>query len=429
MFYTGHFCVIIPQLEADMADINEYFKDKYGIDSEASSTDTNVDKKVVDSQKEFEKKIRRHKMAHLYRTIIAIIIIVILLISAYYNYQKMVYSDYDTIKKITYYESNNAKYLEFNGNILRYSQDGASAFNISNDMIWNETFEMQNPVADSCGDYVALGDYMGTTIYVYNSEGLKGTIDTSTPLRSFCVSGTGTVAVVLEEDDVTWVKLFDYNGVTIASDRTTMAKSGYPVRIDISEDGILLSISYLYVDSGLLSSSVAFYNFGAVGQNEIDNLVSGYSYANTVVSYVNFMNPDTAYAVGDDKLVIFKGAQKPESIFEKEIEDEIVSVFSNKDYIGLVFEDDMGPNQFKIEVYNDEGNLVGTQGFDIDYNNISFYKDLMVIYNGEECEIYNTSGLKKFAGVFDKTAIILIPESKSRYLLVSNDCMEEIKLN
>lgn len=411
-----------------MADINEYFKDKYGDNSEGAIEETKVETKVVDSQKEFEKKIRRHKMAHLYRIIIATIIVVILLILAYANYQKMVYSDYDVLRDVKYYESTNAKYLEFNGNILRYSQDGASAFNISNDMIWNETFEMQNPVADSCGDFVALGDYMGTTIYVYNSEGLKGTIDTSTPLRSFCVSGTGTVAVVLEEEDVTWVKLFDYNGVNIASDRTTMAKSGYPVRIDISEDGILLSISYLYVDSGVLSSSVAFYNFGAVGQNEIDNLVSGYSYGNTVVSYVNFMNQDTAFAIGDDKFVIYKGAQKPESTYEKEIENEIVSVFSNEEYIGLVYEDDMGPNLFKMDVYNDEGSLVCTQGFDLEYNNIRFFKDLMIISNSEECEIYNLSGLKKYEGGFDRSVILLIPETRSRYLIVSNDCMEEIKL-
>ena len=123
-----------------MGEINETLKEKY----EAAQSD-------------FEKKIRRHRRAILYRIIIGIAILVALLASAYYNYQKMVYTDYDVLRKIQYTEASNAKYLKFSQNVLRYSQDGASAFSIGSDMIWNETFEMQNPIVDVCRDYVAIG--------------------------------------------------------------------------------------------------------------------------------------------------------------------------------------------------------------------------------------------------------------------------------
>ena len=411
-----------------MADVNEYFLDRFEENQSDDNDDFSERSNIEDKRKEFEKKLRRHRLSNIYRISIGLIIVLILLGSAYYNYQKQIYSDYDISKEITYSEAPSAHYLEFNGNILRYSQDGASAFNIDNDMIWNVTFEMQNPIADSCKDYVALGDYMGTTIYIFNSEGLKGTIDTSTPLRNFCVSGTGSVAVVMEEEEVTWIKLFDVNGVNVASDKTTMARSGYPVRVDISDDGILLSVSHLFVDSGVLSTKVAFYNFGAVGQNEIDNLVSGFEYTNTIVSEVCFMNADTTYAVGDDRFVIYKGAQKPESTYEKLISENILSVFNNNQYVGLVFDDSNGENKYRVEVYNDEGTLVCSQGFDTDYTDIAFYKDLVIVYGAEECEIYNMSGLKKYSGSFEKSAIIVLPESKSKYLIVSGDGMEEIKL-
>lgn len=395
-----------------MGEINETLKEKY----EAT-------------QKDFEKKIRRHRRAIMYRIVIGIAIVIAVIASAYYNYQKMVYTNYDVIRKTTYTEASNAKYLRFGNNVLRYSQDGASALSIENDMLWNETFEMQNPIVDICNDYVAIGDYMGTTIYVYNSTGLQGTIDTSTPLKRFCVSGNGNVAVVLEDDEVTWVKLYDVNGVNVASDRTTMSKSGYPVCIDISEDGILLAVSYLFVDSGVLSTSVAFYNFGAVGQNEVDNLVSGYNYGGTVVSYVGFINQDTSVAVGDNKLSIFKGADKPESVFEKDIDKEILSVFCDENMIVLVFEGEEGEQKYVAEVYNDKGELITSQGFDLDYSNMSLYGDLLIIYNTEECQIYNTSGLKKFDGRFGSSAISILPEdSKTRYLVVYSDGMEEIKL-
>ena len=395
----------------------------------ASEINETLKEKYEATQQEFEKKIRRHRRAIMYRIVIGIAIAVALVISAYYNFQKMVYTDYDVIRSISYAEASNAKYLKFGTNVLRYSQDGASAFNISNDMLWNETFEMQNPIVDTCGDYVAIGDYMGTTIYIYNSTGLQGSIDTSTPLKRFCVSGNGNVAVVLEDDEVTWVKLYDVNGTNIASDRTTMSKSGYPVCIDISEDGILLAVSYLFVDSGMLSTSIAYYNFGAVGQNEVDNLVSGYNYSGSVGSLVEFINPDTSIAVADNKFCIFKGTQKPESVFEKDIEKEILSVFHNENMIVLVFDDEDGDNRFIAEVYDDKGNLVVSQGFDMDYNYISLYKDLLIIYNSEACQIYNTSGLKKFDANFDKAAITMIPEaSRTKFLVVYPDGMEEIKL-
>ena len=95
----------------------------------------------------------------------------------------------------------------------------------------------------------------------------------------------------------------------------------------------------------------------------------------------------------------------------------------------LVFEDEDGENKFIAEVYDDSGNLITSQGFDMDYNNISLYKDLLVIYNSEECQIYNTSNLKKFDGKFSDSVIMMMPEdSKSKYLVVYPDAMEEIKL-
>ena len=395
-----------------MGEVNEYFKEKY-----------------EDSQAEFRKKIKQHRLSILYRVLLVVAIIITVVVAAYYNYQNMIYSDYDVLKTIGYTEASNARYINLNGKLLRYSNDGASAYSMDNEMLWNETFEMQTPMIDVCNDYVAIGDYKGSSVYVFNSEGLQGTIETTTPIRSFCVSGTGNVAAVMEEGDVTWVKLYDKTGTNFASDRTTMAKSGYPLDVDISSNGILMAVSYLYVDSGVISSSVAYYNFGAVGQNEVDNLVSGYNYSDTVVSYVEFMNEDTSFAVGDNRLEIFKGDQKPENVFELLIQDEIESVFNNDNYIALVFAGSEGELAHKLMIYDTSGECVLTQQFDLDYSDIVISKDLVIIYNSTDCEIYNMKGLQKYSGTFKNSAITLIPTgSKTKFLLVSGDGMEEIQL-
>lgn len=395
-----------------MGEVNEYFKEKY-----------------EDNQAEFKKKLRKHKLAILYRVLLIVAILAAVIVAVYYNYQRMVYTNYDVLRKLDYTQSMNSHFLNLNGNLLRYSQDGASLYSMDSEMLWNETFEMQNPMVDVCGDYIAIGDYKDAVIYVFNGTGLRGKIDTTIPVRNFCVSGTGNVAAVLEDGDVTWVKLYDETGTNIASDRTTMAKSGYPVNVDISDNGIILAVSYLYIDSGIISSSVAYYNFGAVGQNEIDNLVSGYNYSDTVVSYLEFMNEKTSFAVGDNMMAIFSGDQKPEKVFEMSVEKQILSVFNNEEYIGLVYEGEEGQLPFYLEVYDSSGNLVLSQQFELEYTDILFHKDLAIIYNANECEIYNMQGLKKFEGNFKESAITLIPTvNKTRFLLVSGDGMEEIQL-
>ncbi len=395
-----------------MAQINEYFKNKYDGD-----------------QSEFKEKINRHRRFILYRILALVIVTALIGIAMYHNYKTMIYTDYAVLRTMEYQESSTASYLRFNNNIIRYSSDGISAFNMDNEMLWNQPFQMQNPIVDVCGDYVAVGDYKESKIYVLNSSGPQGEIDTTLPIQNLCVSGTGNVAVILDEGDVTWVKLFNKEGQNIANDRTTMDKSGYPVAIAISDDGIMLCVSYLIIDGGSLTSSVAYYNFGNVGQNEIDNLVSGYNFNNSIVSYVDFMNENTSFAIGDNRLEIFKGSQKPENVFETEITNEIRSVFSNENYIGLVYAEGNSDNPFHIDVYNTSGDIVYSKDFSLNYSDIVFNRDLVIIYNSEDCVIYNMDDVEKYRGKFKENIVKLVPtDSVTKYLLVSGTRTEEIQL-
>ena len=43
---------------------------------------------------------------------------------------------------------------EFQGNILKYSNDGALYTDTYNERIWNQTYEMAKPTIDMCEDYL-----------------------------------------------------------------------------------------------------------------------------------------------------------------------------------------------------------------------------------------------------------------------------------
>ena len=393
-------------------EVNEVFKEKY----EANT-------------REYKKTIARHRQLKLMKVLFVVAVLIVAALMAYLSYKNMIYSEYTITKTIQYEDSSSAQFKSFNGNILKYSRDGAIAFNMDNNMLFNQTYEMQNPMVDICGDYVALGDYRGTKIYILNSEGLQGRIDTTLAVQRFSVSGNGNVAVVLEEDDITWVKLFNKDGENIANDRTTMRKSGFPLSMDLSDDGKMLNLSYLYIDSGKISSSVAFYNFGSVGQNEIDNLVSGYNYNDETITYVQFINPSTSFAIGNTKFEIFSGNERPENVFDTTLEDEVESVFYNENYIGLVYKSTSQSEPYRIDVYNTSGDIVLSKSFNIDYTDVIFNKDFVIIYNANECVIYDLAGTEKYKGLFKNSIMTIVPtQNKTKYLLVSGSKTDEIQL-
>ena len=381
------------------------------------------------NDREFRKTLARHRRLIAYRIIFIVAVVVIACLMAYSSYKNMVYTSYSILDTLQYEDATGASFKDFNGNVLKYSRDGATAFNMSNDMLFNQTYEMQNPMVDICGDYVALGDYKGTKIYIMNSEGSQGQIDTTLPVQRFCVASNGNIAVVLEEDDITWVRLYNKEGEIVASDRITMKKSGFPLSIDISDNGILLCISYLYIDSGKISSSVAFYNFGSVGQNEIDNLVSGYNYDDETITYVQFVNSNTAFALGNKTFSIFSGDQRPERVFEVAMDEEIKSVYNNDNYIGFVHRITSDETPYRLDVYNTSGENILSKPFSLDYTDILFNKDLILIYNANECVIYDIKGTEKYNGLFKNSILTIVPNgNKTKYLFVSGSRTDQVQL-
>ena len=168
-----------------------------------------------------------------------------------------------------------------------------------------------------------------------NTEKCLTTISTNLPIRDLSVSASGIVAAVLDDSDVTWVYVYNSKGEAPVMFRTTMSQSGYPIDVSLSPNSTLASISYLAPQDNGIKSSVAFYNFGEVGQNEIDNYMSGFDYQ-TIVPHVEYMSSELAYALADDRLMFYEGAQKPVSKAEVLLQEEIQAVYHNEQYVGLV---------------------------------------------------------------------------------------------
>lgn len=378
----------------------------------------------------YKAKIRMHKLTTMYRVLLICIVLVAVVILLTILYKRHVYTGYDVVASVEREKSSEAVDMALQNMIITYSKDGAHCTDAKGNIIWNQTYEIQDIKVAVDRNVTAIGNYNGRDIYVQSTEGILGTINTTMPIRNIAVSASGYVTAVLSDTDVTWVNTYDYaSGELVADGQTRMDRSGYPGAIALSPDGQMLAVAYVYVDAGTLKTNIAFYNFGPVGKNVSDRIVSAYSYTDLLVPEICFLDESTAFAVGDDSLLVYKGSQIPVLEARYMFDREILSVFSGVKYIGLVFRSDDSENRYQMNVYTTSAQMLDSYYFDMDYTDIIFTEDNFIIYNETQCIIRTYDGLEKFNGSFSKPVNVMIPTGSAyRYLLVTDDSIDTIQL-
>lgn len=380
-------------------------------------------------QKSMDSMLARHRQLKLYTVLAVAAVAAVVAIGAYIQWKNKVYVSYSVVQENEWLRASESKTINLKGTLFTYSNDGMSCTDLKGKTIWNQTYEMQNPVIRTCNKTVAVGDYNGRKIYVANAQGMLGTIETTLPIRDFCVSSNGVVAAVLDDSSVTAIYLYSATGKSFADFKTRMSNSGYPIAVDISNDGSLVAVSYIKAEKGKVVSNIGFYNFSSVGQNYTDNFVSGYGYPEAVIPLVHFMGNDTIFAVADNRIMFFKGKQTPESLSEDMISEEIQSVFYNESHVGLVFYNTAADTKYRIEIYDTSAKKVRELMFDVEYKDIMFDSTGIVIYNDSECILYDWDGRLKYQGAFSDKIICFVPGgSISRHTLVTEASIQSIEL-
>lgn len=388
-----------------------------------------AERKAGEAQsRDFGALIQKHRLAVFGRTLFVIFIFALLGTLVYVQLKNQVYTSYVILSSIARQQYDSSVCLSYGNGFLSYSGDGISYTDAKGNAVWNQAYEMQEPMVRVAGSKVAVADYNGHIIYSISQDGNYIEIDTNLPIREIAVSESGMVAAVLEDTGITWIYLYSSMGETIAYIRTTMQNSGYPSALALSPDGTLLAVSYLTVDNGTAKSSVAFYNFSSVGQNYVDNFVSGSDYADAVIPFLAFLNNDTSFAVADNRLVIYGGGQRPKSVTDVLLNEEIQSIFYNESHIGLVFLDTTGNGKYRLDVYNTSGLVETSLYFDMDYKDIIFRKDNIIIYNETQCLLANMNGVERFNGDFQTPYLLFAPIRGNRYLAVSQESIDIIEM-
>lgn len=341
------------------------------------------------------------------------------------------YNDFEVLSIVENSDATQMSYLAYNGSLVKYSKDGISYLDRAGNAVWMESYKMKQPMVAVSDEYVAVADLNGNSVYIFNAEGKVNAIETPYTICNLDVASQGVFAVVLENESETFIELYDKNGKNLVNIRTTIADSGYPLDIALSNDGSKMVSSYVTVEGIALKNSIATYNFGEVGQNETDRLVGGFQLEGTIVPKVEFLNNNTICAFGDNQFKFYSMREKPsEKGMVSVSSSEVQSIFYNSRYVGIVEKGTGEENVlYYLRVFDTNGNEKFSKTLNFTYNNIYATEEEIIIVGNAESRIYNFQGNLKFSYSFPKDVNNIIPTgSPQRYIVVYDDTTEIIKL-
>ena len=338
---------------------------------------------------------------------------------------------YTSVRTVDTYPVSGAasnEYKQFADGVLKYSRDGISYLDQKGSEVWNQPYQIQNPVVDVNETSGAVADKGGNAILVFNEEGLRGEIETDLPIERISVSEQGIVSVILIDESSSQILCYDAAGNILVEHKTSVNGTGYPMDAALSPDGEILQVLYLYTQDGTITSRVAYYNFGQEGESETDHQVTEQEYKDVVMADGFFMNQSVSAAVGDNMLTIFRGKSVPEEAVKVEIDKEIKSVFHSQKYIGMILKNE-GKEGYELRLYNDRGQMAMSEDFSGDYSNVKICGSQVIMYDGTNCSIFTRGGIQKFEGEMNSNILEIFPVAGvNKYIVMNENGMEVVRL-
>ena len=365
------------------------------------------------------------------------VIMVVAAIAVYIFLKYKTYDSYQVLEERKMETITESEFYDFKDNLLKVSKNGAIYTTVEGKLIWNQSYEMNAPIVDVCQNYAVVGSKKGSEVYIFSTKGTEGKIATSGKLRAVEVADQGTIAVMTENNDSYYVNMYDTKGEKLVQGEMHIENSGYPLAMSLSADALKLAISLVDIKDGQADTTLNFYNFGTVGQNEIDNLVNSYTYKNEIIPKIHYLDENKAVAFSTDKIRFYKGSQKPEEIRAVDEPGEVRSIFFSDKYVGcsynVIIKDEETKKTKKVHelcLYDDKGKVIMEEQYGKDYEKIEILDNEEIVMSmGDRLCIYQLNGTMKYRGKMKEDFLKIERTGKgNEYYILYKDKLQKIRL-
>lgn len=335
------------------------------------------------------------------------------------------YKKYDVVSTTASSDSSDVKYINYKKDVVKFSKDGIALINKKEEAIWTETFDLDSPTAEICGEYIAIANLQGNDVYIFNKDGKVSNTTMPYPINSIQVAEQGVFAVVLENKEDNYIQLYSKEGNLLAEIKTGIRENGHPISMALSQDGKRMVVSSIIIDGMAAKNTVSAYNFGSAGKKVKNHQVWLKKFDDMIIPQVEFMNNKTFCLFGDSATYIYSMGQKPGRRPKATIEfdTEINSIFTSDNYLGYICKNSESEEKesYTLKIYNISGSRILSKPIDLIYNKIRFDKNEIIAIGDYDCTILSMKGKEKFHATFENSLTDVIPTGKKRQYMVLAD--------
>ena len=396
-------------------------------DEDDSAPDEEHDEEAEEKgQKEEGKFSLKMPTGSLKRILIAGVVILAIILVYSVIQSRRIYHSYEVMSEVMSSDDASTSYQVNKYGMIRYSNNGIALTDKSGNVIWNQTYEMNNPIIASAGSYIAAGDRGASTLYIFNQFGQCGKLTTDLPIQGMQMAENGVVAAILSDSESNFINLYDKQGERLVGIRATLENTGYPLAVGISPDASRVVVSYLMIsENATVQTKLVFYDFSAVnGEHEkLTGII------NSLCPRIQFLGKQRVAVFREKGFDIYSVDGEVKMVFSTEFEDEIRSIFTGEQKLGFVFRNRDDNGKFRIELYDVSGQKSMTLYSNLDYTDLSADSDEVVLYNNSRAEIYKYNGKQVFDGTFENRITAMMPSwDTGMYWLVEDSRLSEVRV-
>lgn len=394
------------------------------IEFSSYNPDRSADGEADKAEQEIKAAVRRLK----FRKLIIILMIGAVLsgsVFVYYLYtenRKYISADikYSRLKSEVF-----AGYTDLGDRLVRYGKDGAILIDKNGRETFNSGYNMKNPIADTCGKYLAIADLGGNSACLFDSNKELCAVTSAFPIVGLRTSNTGVLMLVSEDEEKTYMDFYYKDGKKLAESQHPLSKGRFPICFDLSFNGLQAAIGFMGYDKTELLSTLAVLGFDQVGETKPNNVIFSYDVGEEQPLVLEYNSKGDLLMITEKGFRVFKADGREETPVEVQFEGKPRSVLYNDDYIVYILKEDEAK---LIHFYDYSGTLLQKLNLLIDYQKVLLNRDLLVMAREDELIAYDTKGRLRIEYIANgRIKDIKAMDNRLSYLVVYDGKMEFIE--